>query len=118
MKSRPPDEPTRRAIPRSRGRGDTRPPAPPSELERPPERSRRFSAGADEWIAALSGKGAWGTGSYGLGLVDAVHFFRADAPERPVREALLARGRFESLFETELAELLERSVPITERADG
>jgi hypothetical protein len=67
------------------------------------------------WIARLGGKGACGTGSYGLGLVEAVHFFEPSEPERPLREALVARGRFEGLFDEELSRMLTGARPIEVR---
>ena len=113
-----PHEPTAAVKPNTRGRGDTTPPAPPQELARQQHEERQFDADGRMWIARLSGKGAYGTGSYGLGLLDAVHFFAADAPTVPVREALLARGRFETLFDDELIRLLGAATPIVERRDG
>jgi hypothetical protein len=94
------------------GRNDAPPPLPPHELPQGDEVERWFDVAGKSWIARLQGKGACGTGAYGLGLVEAVHFFEGDAPERPVREALLPRGRFAGLFEGELAELLARATPI------
>lgn len=105
-------EPTSPAKPQTRGRGDTPPPAPPHELPRGELPELHFEAGERAWIARLAGRGACGTGSYGLGLVDAVHFFTAEEPERPRREALLARGRFEDLFPEELRALLAGATEI------
>lgn len=112
--SRPrrPRDPTSPVRPVTRGRGDTAPPAPPHELAREEAGERAFTSEGRRWIARLSGKGAQGTGSYGLGLIDAVHFHDAEQPERPLREALLPHGRFESLYDEELGELLARAVPI------
>jgi len=76
------------------------------------EQVRRFRHEGDEWLAWLSGRGAVGTGALGLGPVDAVHFARAAESGRPLREALLARGRFEGLFDQELSTLLEAATPI------
>jgi hypothetical protein len=45
-------------------------------------------------------------------MVDALHFARAAAPERPERETLLARGRFVGLYDEELCTLLARATPI------
>lgn len=110
-------EPTSPVKPLTRGRGDTRPPAPPRELERAASDERQFVAEDRSWIARIAGKGACGTGSYGLGLVDAVHFCDAAEPAVPLREALLAHGRFETLFDDELVALLARATPIVTR-DG
>lgn len=110
-------EPTSPVKPLTRGRGDTRPPAPPRELDRGTAGERQFMAEDCSWVARIAGKGACGTGSYGLGLVDAVHFCDGAEPDVPLREALLAHGRFESLFDAELVNLLARATPIVTR-DG
>jgi hypothetical protein len=99
------------------GRGDAPPPSPPHELSPETGESREFEAEGSRWVARLAGKGASGTGSYGLGLIDAVHFCAADRPDRPLREALLARGRFELLYDSELAALLAGAKPITTRRE-
>jgi hypothetical protein len=85
-------------------------------------RSRRAGRGNDaylsfeyegeRWIARVAGEGALGTGRVGLGFVEAIHFYAADAPDQPLREALLAAGRFETLHEIELAELCGVATPI------
>jgi hypothetical protein len=88
------------------------PPAPPHELRHEPAGERTFEHDGRTWIARLGGKGACGTGSYGLGLLEAVHFHVEDEPERPLFEALLARGRFDGMFDEELAALLRRATPV------
>lgn len=108
-----PHEPTSAAKPSVRGRGDAPPPAPPQELPRDPAGEREFEAEGRRWVARLAGKGAAGTGAYGLGLVDAVHFCAADRADRPLREALLPHGRFSHLFDDELRALLAGARPIT-----
>lgn len=75
-----------------------------------------FEAEGNEWVAWVAGKGAWGAGASGLGMVDAVHFALATAPAQPLREALLARGRFAGLFEEELRALFGRAVTIEQDA--
>jgi hypothetical protein len=74
---------------------------------------RTFEHGGRTWVARVSGSGALGTGSLALGLVEAIHFADAAEPGRPLREALVARGRFEHLHDVELGELCDRAVPIT-----
>lgn len=113
---RKPHEPTAANKPPARGRGDTPPPAPPHELSQQSADARQFEHEGRMWIARLSGKGAIGTGSYGLGLVEAVHFCAADEPDRPLREALIARSRFEGLYDMELIHLLKSARPIETRA--
>jgi hypothetical protein len=108
----PPGEPTAPVKPAVRGRGDEPPPDPPRELPRAQTDARSFEHEGRSWLARIGGKGAYGTGSYGLGLVEAIHFYAAEQPERPAREALLARGRFETLYEEELVALLARATPV------
>ena len=112
--SGPPHEPTRHVLPAAQehGRGDAEPPEPPRELPGEPAGELEFDVQGEAWLARLSGKGACGTGSYGLGLVEAVHFARVTAPELPVREALIARGRFPNLYPAELVVLWHRSTVI------
>lgn len=88
------------------------PPSPPRELDGDPTERRTFDVADTAWIAWVAGKSAWGSGGYGLGMVVAVHFALASAPDRPMREALLARGRFAGLYDEELRALFERSVAI------
>lgn len=78
-------------------------PAPPAAPVPPPERS--FTDDGVEWIARIAGEAVVGTGAMTTGAIVAVHFHRADDPERPVRHALLPRGRFEGLGEDELIAL-------------
>jgi hypothetical protein len=115
MTNRPPHEPTSPVKPATRGRGDAPPPAPPHELRHDTARERQFEHEGKAWIARLGGKSALGTGSYGLALVEAVHFFAADDPERPLREALIAHGVFDGLFEVELTQLLRTARPVVTR---
>jgi hypothetical protein len=112
--SGPPHEPTRHVLPAAQdlGRGDADPPEPPHELPEPAPPELWFDVQGESWIARLGGKGACGTGSYGLGLVEAVHFFRTTAPDAPVCEALLARGRFAHLYPAELVSLWSQATPI------
>jgi hypothetical protein len=77
-----------------------------------PPPGRTFTAEGRTWVARVAGHGALGTGHYSLGLVEAVHFALAEAPDVPVREALLPRGRLDALFESELAALLAGATPI------
>lgn len=112
MKSRPPHEPTAPVKPATRGRGDTPPPAPPHELRHDSAGDRQFEHEGRTWIARAGGKGVCGTGSYGLGLVEAIHFFDPSAPDRPLREALVAHGSFSSLYDEELVRLLQTARPV------
>jgi hypothetical protein len=44
--------------------------------------------------------------------VEAVHFCDATDPDRPLREALVGRGRFETMYDAELVRLLTAARPI------
>jgi hypothetical protein len=112
MKGTPSPDPTS-SLPVADGAAN----APPPRAAEPAggsEAERSFEADGKTWIARLGGKGAYGTGAFGLGFVEAVHFFAADEPERPVSEALIPRGRFAGLFESELVELLAQAIPIAQ----
>jgi hypothetical protein len=89
--------------------GPANPDAPRPNPRREPARSdaapRPLVVDDVEWVAYPSGKGAYGTGHWGLAGVEAVHFARADAPEKPLLEALLASGRFCDLYDEELLAL-------------
>ena len=102
-------------------------PAPPGSPDDPKPNPRREPARSDvpprplvidgtEWVAYPSGKGAYGTGQWGLAGVEAVHFAKADAPEKPLLEALLASGRFSDLYDEELIALFRtaRTIVIPE----
>ncbi len=75
---------------------------------------RAFACDAEEWVAWVSGAGAYGTGVHSLGNVEAVHFARAAAPELPVREALVPAGILEGLYDEELIAVLRSATPIVE----
>ena len=100
------------------GPEDAPPPPPPRELDRDYTDVLEFEIDDVAWLAWISGKAAGGTGSYGLGMFEAVHFAPAAAPDRAVREALLARGRFAHLFAEELRALFRESRPIVEPETG
>ncbi len=79
--------------------------------------SRSFLADHVEWTATIAGEGNGGTGSLAPACLVAVRFFRADDPDRPRRETLLARGRFEHLYDHELAALLHAARRLEPDAD-
>lgn len=64
------------------------------------------------WIARSAGVGAYGTGRTGRAKLVAIHFFREEDPETPVREALVPAGAFAHLRAEELRDLFERATPI------
>lgn len=71
-----------------------------------------FEMDGAEWRVKTAGAGSMGTGTRGIARVVAVHFFREDEPEKPVREALLPAGSFPNLREPELRALFQRATPI------
>lgn len=73
---------------------------------------RSFELDGTHWIVRTAGAGSYGTGGVGAARLVAVHFFREDTPERPVREALIAGGVFPGLRGEELRTLFERATPI------
>ncbi|MGQ0562271.1 MAG: hypothetical protein ACT443_10390 [Gemmatimonadota bacterium] len=78
---------------------------------------RSFVCDSESWLAWVSGGGGYGTGSRGLGNIDAIHFARAAAPDVPVFEALLAAGRFDGLFEEELVALFRTARRVVDPAE-
>lgn len=66
---------------------------------------RPFTVDSEEWVAWPSGGGAYGTGVFAPGNIQAIHFAKADAPTEPLLEALLPAGAFFGLFDDELVDL-------------
>jgi hypothetical protein len=108
----PPHEAVTPARPATRGAPDAPPPPPPRELEPVAGWCRAFEAEGREWIARAAGRGAGGTGSYGLGMLEAVHFAHAEAASTPLFEALVAAGRLAFLYDDELQGLLRTATRI------
>jgi hypothetical protein len=71
---------------------------------------RTFEVAGRQWIARVMGGGAGGTGRLGLAALESVRFYAADAPERAQREALVAAGQLDNLFEEEIRRMWERAV--------
>lgn len=71
-----------------------------------------FEMEDETWAARAAGAGAYGTGTSGRARLVAVHFYREDAPDTPVREALVAAGVFEHLRPEELRRLYDQATPI------
>lgn len=112
-------EPGRDARPAGTGpvpvRDLMRPAGPAPEAEEAPRwegDERVFEMGDATWTVRTAGAGAYGTGEHGTARLLAVHFFREDAPERPVREALVPAGVFPNLRDEELRSLFDRATPI------
>jgi hypothetical protein len=98
-----------RALSEPRSAPDAPPPSPPRELDGRTGICLPFDYEGEAWIARAAGKGAGGTGSYGLAMMEAVHFCRAAEPVTPLYEALVAAGTLTGLFEDELQLLLSRA---------
>jgi hypothetical protein len=79
---------------------------------------RVFRVEGREWAARIAGEGVGGTGAHGGAYLVAVQFRLAPGQEDSTRgaaprETLLARGRFEMLYDEELVELFHTARPIT-----
>ena len=85
----------------------------PNEAVAPPP-SRSFRCDGQDWLAWPSGSSAYGTGTCGPAALEAIHFAKADTPDQPAFESLLAAGRFYGLFEDELVTLLRGATRIAE----
>jgi hypothetical protein len=99
-------DPVTRVRPETRTSPDAPPPDPPRELERDTGFCRPFEHAGENWIARAAGKAAGGTGAYGLGMIEAVHFALAADPAQPLFEALIAAGSLSALYDEELGALL------------
>lgn len=73
---------------------------------------RAFDMDGKAWTVRTAGAGTYGTGGLGTARLLAVHFFREEAPETPVREALVPAGVFPTLRDEELRSLFESATPI------
>lgn len=88
-------------------------PAPEAEGEPRWEGDERvFEMEGKAWTVRSAGAGSYGTGGLGAARLLAVHFFREEAPDLPVREALVPAGVFPGLRDEELRSLYERATPI------
>lgn len=73
---------------------------------------RGFEMDGETWCARVAGAGAYGTGTRGQARLVAVHFYREEDPDTPVREALVGAGNFPHLRPEELRTLFEKATPI------
>lgn len=71
-----------------------------------------FERDGESWLVRAAGAGAYGTGARGRARLTAVHFYREQDPETPVREALVPAGVFPHLRPEELRTLYDRATPI------
>lgn len=76
-----------------------------------------FERDGEAWLVRTAGAGAYGTGARGRARLMAVHFYREDAPETPVREALVPAGVYPHLLPEELRALYDRATPIEQDRD-
>jgi hypothetical protein len=93
-------------------------PALPHEPATYPQLNRSVLIDGQEWIAYPSGLGAYGTGHWGLAPVEAIHFARAETPDKPEVEALLTYGRLECLYPDELIVLFRAARTIVRLDQG
>ncbi len=73
--------------------------------------ARSFASAGRTWIARLAGDALAGTGQLGLARIALVRFY-AEGEESPRYEAIVPAGRFQDLFESELAALLASARPL------
>ena len=73
---------------------------------------RNFSVDDVEWVAYISGSGAYGTGHWGLAALQTVHFARASDPGVPLFESLVPANQFAGLFDNELRQLFKNATRI------
>ena len=73
---------------------------------------RSFLVDDVEWVAFISGSGAYGTGHWGLAALQTVHFARASAPDVPLFESLVPANQFAGLFDNELLQLFRNATRI------
>lgn len=72
---------------------------------------RKFTVDGVEWRATIEGESAYGSGAHSPAYLVAIRFQRVD-DDKPTREVLMARGRFEALYDEELASFLEHGTKI------
>jgi hypothetical protein len=62
-----------------------------------------------EWVAYVSGAGAYGTGHWGLASLQTLHFALASEPGVPLYETLLPASRLAGLYDAELQDLFRNA---------
>lgn len=92
--------------------------AEPAATPEPPATVRRFRVDDVDWIARVAGESVYGTGPRGRAPLESVMFARAEAPDEPVSEALVPRGRFATYYDEELRRLLGRARPVDDLNDA
>lgn len=68
-----------------------------------------------QWVARLAGGSAAGSGALGPGMLEGVDFALATDPVKPLREILIQRGRFDSLFDAEIVAMFRSAHAIKPR---
>jgi hypothetical protein len=86
--------------------------AQPAEAASDVQTERTFVAAGEHWLARLAGSGCYGTGRRGSARLVAVHFYRAEAPGDPLREALIPAAAFDELRSEEWVAVWSRATPI------
>ncbi len=73
---------------------------------------RAFLVDGVEWIAYVSGGGAYGTGHWGLASLQTLHFALASEPGAPQFEALVPSNRLAALYDKELLKVFREATRI------
>ncbi|MEX2281247.1 MAG: hypothetical protein WEE89_02040 [Gemmatimonadota bacterium] len=73
---------------------------------------RNFTVDGVEWVAYVSGRGAYGTGHFGLASLQTIHFALAGEPGTPLLETLVPANQFAGLFDRQLMHLLKHATRI------
>lgn len=77
--------------------------------------TRTLTIDGATWVARVAGGSAAGSGALGLAMIESIEFAPADAPGKPVREALVQRGCFAMLHDSELISLFHAAPPPARR---
>jgi hypothetical protein len=91
--------------------GPPPPPPPPPRAPAPPPPFRTLEVGEERWIAREGGLTAAGQGAGPRAPLLLVVFARADEPELPVRELMIAARRLDDVSDDELVVALGRARP-------
>lgn len=78
---------------------------PDRSVPSPPGPERYFLMDGEVWIARQVGEARVGSSALGAAAIVTIRFYHAAEPDRPLKEALLPRGRFELLYDEELRAL-------------
>jgi hypothetical protein len=74
-----------------------------------PDFERSFDVDGAEILVRSLGSAAGGTGRLGLAAFEAYRFYAPDAPDKPLREALMPAGQLRTMFDEELRAIWKRA---------